>query len=135
MLLNKSTFINGEVLNIILKEVCTTYKALTNMFIFQVNQPKSMRVTRRIVLTLLTKALYKFGCFKERVWSFLWLWIWQRCYFTELPWDDFVWPLPPFISVVFCCIYVILWFANLTKFRILKYEYLLLFTFSSSKPV
>ena len=48
LLLNKSTFINGEVLNIILKEVCTTYKALTNMFIYQVNRPKSMRVTRLI---------------------------------------------------------------------------------------
>ena len=50
-----------------------------------------MRVTRRIVLTLLTKALYEFGCFKEKVWSFLKFWIWQRCYFTELPWHDFAW--------------------------------------------
>ena len=46
---------------------------------------QTMRVTRRIVLTLLTKALYEFGCFKEKVWSFLKFWIWQRCYFTELP--------------------------------------------------
>jgi len=38
---------------------------------------------------------------------------------------------PPFL----CCMYVIQWFADLTRFRILKYEYLLLFTFSSSKPV
>ena len=48
LLLYKSTFISGEVLNIILKEACTTYKALTNMFIYQVNRPKSMRVTRLI---------------------------------------------------------------------------------------
>ena len=46
---------------------------------------QNMRVTRRIVLTLLTKALYEFGCFKEKVWSFLKFWIWQRCYFTVLP--------------------------------------------------
>ena len=51
----------------------------------------SMRVTRRIVLTLLIKALYKSGCFKEKVWSSLKLWIWQRCYFTKLPRDDFAW--------------------------------------------
>ena len=50
---------------------------------------QNTRVTRRIVLTLLTKVLYKFGCFKETVWSFLKFWIWQRCYFTELPWDNF----------------------------------------------
>ena len=46
-----------------------------NMFIYQVSRLKSMRVTRRIVLTLLTKVLYKFGCFKEKVWSFLTFWI------------------------------------------------------------
>ena len=33
----------------------------------------------------------------------------------------------------YCSWYVIRWFANLTKFRILKYEYLLLFTFSWEK--
>ena len=59
------------------------------MFIYQVSRLRSMRVTRRIVLTLLTKALYKFGCFKEKVWSFLKFWIWQCCYFTELPWHVF----------------------------------------------
>ena len=47
------------------------------------------KISRRIVLTLLKKALYEFGCFKEKVWSFLKFWIWQRCYFTEFPWDDF----------------------------------------------
>ena len=50
---------------------------------------QNMRVTRRMVLTHLSKALYEFGCFKEKVWSFLKFWIWQRCYFTELPWTDF----------------------------------------------
>ena len=29
------------------------------------------RVTRRIDLTLLTKALYEFGCLKEKIWLFL----------------------------------------------------------------
>ena len=51
---------------------------------------QNTKVTRRIVLTHLTKALYKFGCFKEKVWLFLKYWIWQRCYFTQLPWDNFV---------------------------------------------
>ena len=37
-----------------------------NMFIYRVSQLRSMRVTRQIVLTRLTKALYKFGCFKEK---------------------------------------------------------------------
>ena len=32
-----------------------------------------------------TYLLYKFGCFKEKVWSLLKFWILQRCYFTELP--------------------------------------------------
>ena len=59
------------------------------LFTELVNSEVFMRVTKRIVLTLLTKALYKFVCFKEKVWSFLKLWIWQQCYFTELPWDDF----------------------------------------------
>ena len=44
------------------------------MFIYQVSRLKHMRVSRRIVLTLITKALYKFGCFKEKVWSFLKFW-------------------------------------------------------------
>ena len=43
---------------------------------------QNKRVTRWIVLALLTKALYEFGCFKEKVWLFLKFWIWQRCYFT-----------------------------------------------------
>ena len=42
---------------------------------------QNMRVTRRIVLTLLTKELYKFGCFKERVWSFLKFWIFATLLF------------------------------------------------------
>ena len=45
---------------------------------------------KKIVFTHLTKALYKFGCFKEKVWSFLKFWIWQRCCFTELPWHYFL---------------------------------------------
>ena len=44
---------------------------IQTMFIYQVSQLRSMGVTRRIVLTLHTKVLYKFGCFKENVWSFL----------------------------------------------------------------
>ena len=44
---------------------------------------------------------------------------------------QFVCPSPKVLD--FCRVYVIRWFANLTKFQILKYEYLLLFTFSSSK--
>ena len=58
-------------------------------FIYWVSQLKSMRVTRRIVSALLTKVLYKFGCFKEKVWSYLKFCIWKCYYFTELPWDDF----------------------------------------------
>ena len=42
---------------------------------------QSMRVTRRIVLTHLTKVLYEFGCFKEKVWSFLKIWIWQLLFY------------------------------------------------------
>ena len=64
---------------------------IISMFIYWVSQLKRMRVTRRIVLTLLTKALYKFGSLKEKVWSFLKFWIWQRWSFTELPWDVFAW--------------------------------------------
>ena len=29
--------------------------------------------------------------FKGKVWSFWKFWIWQPCYFTELPWDHFAW--------------------------------------------
>ena len=76
-----------------------------------------MRVTRRIVLTHLTKALYKFSCFKEKVWSFLKVWIWQCCYFTELPWYDFAWfhTLMIFFLIKkdsICCIF---WTACLVK--------------------
>ena len=75
----------------LLKSWVNLDKDVSNMFIYQVSQLRSMRVTRRIVLTLLTKALYKFGCFREKVWLFLKCWIWQRFYFTELPWDNFAW--------------------------------------------
>ena len=64
-------------------------KELFSMFVYLVSQLWGMRVTRRIVWTLLSKALYKFGCSKEKVWSFLKFWIWQCCYFTELPWHVF----------------------------------------------
>ena len=43
---------------------------LTNMFIYQVSRLEGMRVTKRIVLTLLTKALFKFGSFKEKFCNF-----------------------------------------------------------------
>ena len=40
-----------------------------HVFIYRVRQLKGMRVTRWVVLTLRIIALYKFGCFKEKVWS------------------------------------------------------------------
>ena len=80
----------------LLKSWVNLDKDVSNMFIYQVSQLRSMRVTRRIVLTLLTKTLYKFGCCKEKNWSSLKFWIWQRCYFTKLPWDDFACTLVPF---------------------------------------
>ena len=46
---------------------------------------QNIRVTRRIVLTHLIKAIYEFGCFKEKVWLFLKFWIWQRCYLPSCP--------------------------------------------------
>ena len=55
------------------------------MFIYQVSQLRSMRVTRRIVLILLTKVLYKFGCFKEKVWSPLNFCVWQAAILLSCP--------------------------------------------------
>ena len=37
-----------------------------NMFVYQVSRLWSMTVPRRIVLTLVKKVLYKFGCFLKR---------------------------------------------------------------------
>ena len=68
-----------------------TIKPERNILCLSVVQ-QDKRVTRRIDLTLLTKALYEFGCLKKKVWLFLKFCIWQHRYFTEFPWHDFAWP-------------------------------------------
>ena len=73
-------------------------------------------VTRRIVLILLTKALYEFGCLKEKVWLFLKFWIWQCRYFTEFSWHDFAWPernIPKLTVCVLASCYHLLGHANI----------------------
>ena len=75
------------------ESILYTYIVVHNIILCLSVVQQNMRVTRRIVVTLLTKALYGFGFFKEKVWSFLEFWIWQRCYFTELPWHDFAWSI------------------------------------------
>ena len=59
------------------------------MFIYQVNRPKIMRVTRRIAFDTSYKSALQVWLISRKSLVFFKFSIWQCCYFTELPWDDF----------------------------------------------